>query len=127
MRRFLVFMILMIGGIGILLFNVKYKVVGLEQELSQVKRDINNSRQSIHILKAEWEHLNNPGRLQKLAQKYLNLIPLDQSHYLALSQIPFRDDAVISYVTETLQLTGILQEPPGDQKAILRQEPVKGR
>ncbi len=120
-------MILMIGGIGILLFNVKYKVVGLEQELSQVKRDINNSRQSIHILKAEWEHLNNPGRLQKLAQKYLNLIPLDQSHYLALSQIPFRDDAVISYVTETLQLTGILQEPPGDQKAILRQEPVKGR
>ena len=127
MRRFLVFMILMIGGIGILLFNVKYKVVGLEQELSQVKRDINNSRQSIHILKAEWEHLNNPGRLQKLAQKYLNLIPLDQSHYLALSQIPFRDDAVISYVTETLQLTGILQESPGDQKAILRQEPVKGR
>ncbi|HQS83452.1 MAG: hypothetical protein B7Y25_01770 [Alphaproteobacteria bacterium 16-39-46] len=127
MRRFLVFMILMIGGIGILLFNVKYKVVGLEQELSHVKRDITNSRQSIHILKAEWEHLNNPGRLQKLAQKYLNLIPLDQSHYLALSQIPFRDDAVISYVTETLQTEGILQESSGGQSSIPFQESVRGR
>ncbi|MBS0185556.1 MAG: hypothetical protein JSS34_04350 [Proteobacteria bacterium] len=127
MRRFLIFMILIIGGIGILLFNVKYKVVGLEQELSHVKRDINNSRQSIHILKAEWEHLNNPARLQKLAQKHLNLITLDQNHYLALSQIPFRDDAVISYVTETLKTEGILQEAGDSQKMLSQKESLKGR
>jgi len=127
MRRFLIFIIIIIGGVGILLFNVKYKVVGLEQELSQVKRDINNSRQSIHILKAEWEHLNNPARLQKLSQKYLNLIPLDQNHYLALSQIPFQEDAVISYVTETLKTEGILQEAFDSQKMPSQKESIKGR
>ncbi len=121
MRRLLFFMIFMIGGIGVLLFNVKYKVVGLEQELSSVKRDINHSRQSIHILKAEWEHLNNPTRLQKLAQKYLNLISLDQRHYLTLSQIPFRDDAVLSYVTDTLKTEGILQDVPS-QPLLLERE-----
>lgn len=119
-------MIFMIGGIGIFLFNVKYKVVALDQELSQVNRDINEAHQSIHILKAEWEHLNNPLRLQKLAQKYLNLIYLNQNHYLALSQIPFREDVVLSYVTDTLITEGILEETSDLREGALERE-SKGR
>lgn len=120
MRRILFFMFFLIGGVGILLFNVKYKVVGLEQELSLVKHEINNAKQSIHILKAEWEHLNNPTRLQKFAQKYLNLIPLDQTHYISLNQIPFREDAILSYVTDTLEMEGIL---PQDSTRLATKKP----
>ena len=84
-------------------------MVSLEQELSLTRREIENAQHSLHVLKAEWEHLNNPARLQKLAQKYLNVIPLDPTHYISLSQIPFREDAIVSFVTDTLEEEGILK------------------
>lgn len=124
MKRLLCLMIFIIGGIGIVLFNVKYKVVSLEQELSNMRRDIYSTRQSIHILKAEWEHLNNPLRLQKLAQKYLSLIPLDHTHYMSLSQIPFREDAVLSFVTDSMEEEGILEKGAGQGTESFMQEKI---
>lgn len=109
MGRWFIFMGLLIVLIGITLFHVKYKVVGLEQELAFTNKKIIESRQSIHILKAEWEHLNNPQRLQHLAQKHLNLIPFDQTHYIVLSQIPFREDPIVSLVQNTLKNDGLLE------------------
>ena len=103
MRRLSIFIGLFIIIIGITLFHVKYKVVGLEQELAFTNRKIIESQQSIHILKAEWEHLNNPARLQQLAQKHLHLVPFNQTHYVVLSQIPFREDPVVSLVEKTLR------------------------
>lgn len=107
MRRLFVFIGLFIIVIGITLFHVKYKVVELEQELASTNRKIIESQQSIHILKAEWEHLNNPARLQSLAQKHLHLVPFNQTHYLVLSHIPFQEDPVVSLVENTLKNEGL--------------------
>jgi cell division protein FtsL len=68
-----VFLALIVGGV---LFKVKYAVVEIEQKLAQTQDKIQRERENIHILRAEWSHLNEPQRLQKLAEKYLDLQPM---------------------------------------------------
>jgi cell division protein FtsL len=58
-------------SIGVILFKVKYEVVGLETQHQKIKKSIHEVKESIHILKAEWAHLANPERIQKLSIKYL--------------------------------------------------------
>lgn len=61
--------------IGFFLFQVKYAVVEVEQKLVKIVSKINKEKDNLHVLKAEWSHLNEPQRLQKLAEKYLEVIP----------------------------------------------------
>ena len=58
------------------LYHLKYKVSGMEKNLRIVKAKIAQERESIHILRAEWEYLNNPSRLQQLNEKFLHLNPV---------------------------------------------------
>jgi len=68
------FLLALLGGF--LLFKVKYEVVEIEQKLAQAQLQILREKETLHILKAEWSHLNEPQRLQKLAQKYLEIVPM---------------------------------------------------
>jgi cell division protein FtsL len=72
----LVFCFVVVVGGG--LFHIKYKVIDLETRLKNVHEKTLLTKESIKVLQAEWGYLNNPGRLQKLAQKYLTLLPPDQ-------------------------------------------------
>jgi len=60
-------------SLGVTLFVVKYQVQDLEQQLTDLNRAITEDRQAIHVLKAEWSHLNEPTRLKDLAERYLGL------------------------------------------------------
>ena len=55
------------------LFTVKYKVQDLEEKIDRTNQKIIESQQATHILKIEWAHLNEAERIERLAQKYLNL------------------------------------------------------
>ncbi len=48
----------------------------LEAELTGIERGIVNEERSIHVLRAEWAHLNEPGRLRQLAEKHLGMGPI---------------------------------------------------
>ncbi len=56
-------------------FRIKYTVMALEQQHRHIKRAISENQEAIHVLRAEWNHLNSPERLQKLAVKYLDIGP----------------------------------------------------
>jgi len=68
---------------GVALFVVKYQVQDLEDQLTAIDHQIVTERQTIHVLKAEWSHLNEPGRLRRLAVRHLDLVPLGYQQYLA--------------------------------------------
>ena len=55
------------------LFQIKYKVVELEDEIKTLNREIFKAEESIHILKAEWAYRTSPQRLDKLVQNHLGL------------------------------------------------------
>lgn len=73
-----------IAGIG--LFFLKYEVKSLERELARTEQRIEENRVAIHVLRAEWSHLNDPERLRRLAEKHLELEPVDPARVIALDQ-----------------------------------------
>ena len=76
------FLLALIGGF--ILFKVKYEVVEVEQKLTETCRLIAQEKANIHILKAEWSHLNEPQRLQALAEKYLDIMPMKTQQVAAI-------------------------------------------
>jgi cell division protein FtsL len=72
-RPAMMLIVLLALSLGVTLFVVKYQVQDLENQLVGVNREISDDRQAIHVLKAEWSHLNEPVRLRRLAERHLGL------------------------------------------------------
>ncbi len=79
-------------GLGFGLFQLKYQVQGLESELARTNRQILESEEAIHVLKAEWSYLNRPERIETLARKYLDLQPLSGKQFGSFADLPGRSD-----------------------------------
>ena len=75
---------------GVALFGVTYRVQALEEELARVNREILQERETLHVLRAEWSYLNEPGRLSALTRRYLELAPLQASQMAEIDDLPFR-------------------------------------
>ncbi|MEE8350898.1 MAG: hypothetical protein V3R37_01715 [Rhodospirillales bacterium] len=71
MRPTMVLNVLLAASLSLTLFVVKYHVQDLEEQLVGLNRSITNDKQAMHVLNAEWSHLNDPDRLKVLAKRYL--------------------------------------------------------
>ncbi len=92
MIRSATFVGLLIGSVlAVIVFGVKYEVQDLEAEYIELNRGIERERQSIHVLLAEWSHLNEPARLRNLAMRYLGAGGLSAANMGDLNDIPLRD------------------------------------
>lgn len=82
-------MVLILGTIllAFTLYQLKYKVSAIEKNLRIVKGRIAQERESIHILRAEWEYLNNPSRLQTLNEKFLHLNPVRTPRIITVDKL----------------------------------------
>lgn len=70
-------------------FIMKNRVQDLEKELSRINKTISEDLKTIHILKAEWSHLNNPERLRNLAEKHSDLNPVKAEQIISYASLPF--------------------------------------
>ncbi|WP_042693549.1 hypothetical protein [Azospirillum sp. B506] len=94
----------LIAAAGGVLFQTSYDVQDLEEKLAGLNRKIIQEQESIQVLKAEWSYLNDPTKLEQMAQAYLALQPTEPRQYMATDMIPMRPaDAVPPAV----------QTPPG--------------
>ena len=80
----------LVAAVGYAIFQVKYEVMQLEDELARVNRSIDNDRDAMRVLNAEWSYLNQPARLDQLRQRYLALTPIGRAQLGSLDQVPFR-------------------------------------
>ncbi|MBE6448000.1 MAG: hypothetical protein E7018_01710 [Alphaproteobacteria bacterium] len=71
---------------------MKNMVQELETELNTINSNIRNDIRSIHVLNAEWSHLNNPSRLRKLAAKHISLNPVQAEQIINYSALPFNHE-----------------------------------
>ena len=55
------------------LFHIKYQVRSLKQDYAELNRLIRYEETTLHVLSAEWSYLNNPTRLEQLAQSHLHM------------------------------------------------------
>jgi hypothetical protein len=73
-----------------MLFQVKFEVQALEKQLKSINAQIYNNQQAIHVLTAEWSHLNEPSRLTELNERYLRLVPIAAGQLARLDDLPPR-------------------------------------
>lgn len=72
-RTFIVFAFAAISGA--LLLHTSQTVQDAQSRLEGYERTIENEKEQIRLLKAEWASLNRPERLEKLANEFLDVLP----------------------------------------------------
>ena len=121
-NRGLLFWSLAAIGTAIGLFSVKYRVQDLEEKIDRTNQKIIESQQATHILQIEWDYLNEAERIERLAQKNLNLeqasikqvVRLDS---LATSSVPPRRDSPLPSPPRTGTDVPSSSKPGGDRVA----------
>lgn len=94
-------------GLAALVFHIKHEVMALAHQHRDIKLAIQKVDENLHVLKAEWSHLNNPTRLQKLVHTYLpKLKPINK--VIAMNQLSFGQ--VPHKLAETSQKPSAQQE-----------------
>jgi hypothetical protein len=78
------------GLVGVGLFQLKHEVQSLDEELVRLNRQIAEEHRNIHVLKAEWSYINQPQRLERLAQRHLDLVPMKPQQITRLGDLPRR-------------------------------------
>ena len=89
MIRTTTFMSLLLGAVlTVVLFSLESQVRSLEDELTALDRSIVTESQAIHVLNAEWSYLNDPWRLRRLAERFLELTPVRPEQLGSLGELP---------------------------------------
>ena len=105
-RPAMILITLLATSLSLTLFMVKYQVQDLEGELVEYNRSMTEDRQAIHVLKAEWSHLNQPSRLRDLAERYLGLGALDSGQIGKANEFfPGRDE--VNGLPDGLSVDGV--------------------
>lgn len=75
---------------GALLFVLKYHVKSQETELNRIHKEILKNKREIHMLEAEWAHLNDPQRLRELVKTQTNWQIIGADQIVEMDIIPMR-------------------------------------
>lgn len=87
---FLWLLLAALAGYG--LFQVKYQVVSLEEELARLNAATLREQNQIHVLEAEWSYLNQPQRLEELNERFVHLKPINPVQFAGIASIPMRPE-----------------------------------
>jgi hypothetical protein len=82
------------------LFNVAFEVSAQQERLALLNDEIRTEREAIHVLRAEWTHLNQPERLADLSNRYLNMEPVTVASVADLDTVPRRLPKSLLAVTD---------------------------
>ena len=93
MRQTTLLFLLCAAALSLSLFTLKYQVQDLDDELTRIDQQAIADERAIHVLQAEWSHLNNPARLRALSERHLGLQRISGRQIGSVEQVPLREDA----------------------------------
>jgi hypothetical protein len=71
-------------------YTIKYDTLLHGEQLAKLKQQSLKEREAIAVLKAEWQHINRPDRLQVLSERHLQLQPLAATQLVRFADVPNR-------------------------------------
>ncbi|HUN39112.1 MAG TPA: hypothetical protein VMU81_02360 [Acetobacteraceae bacterium] len=74
-------------GSGLYLYQVKHRVKVLDDQIAAIAKSTDTLREQTRMLSAEWTLLNDPERLRKLADEFLNLQPVSPEQFTSLADL----------------------------------------
>lgn len=75
------------AGSGLYLYQVKQRAFALDAQLRSTFHGIDVAREKTRMLRADWALMNDPERLQSLANQYLTLQPMAPAQLMTLDQL----------------------------------------
>ncbi len=88
---------LVAGAAALGVFQVKYRAESLADQVASLQRDVDQEKEKLLLLKAEWSYLIQPARIQKLAENFysrLQLQPLEAGQITSIDLLPERPVSV---------------------------------
>lgn len=82
---------------GAWLYQVKHQVAMKDRELVEIRRQTEQARQRLDILRAEWALLNEPDRLRQTAMRVLSLEPMQPQHFARATDLDRRLPAAVAF------------------------------
>ena len=75
-------------------YKIKFESTVQAERVAKLGAEIRRERDHIASLRAEWAQLDNPARIQALAQRHLKLRPIDPTQIEPLDHLPERPEPV---------------------------------
>lgn len=94
-------------------YSVKYETLYYVEQVAKLKAQVQRERDIIAVLRAEWQYLDRPDRLQEAADQHLDLQPMKIQQLARLSDLPDRPEREdeIARKLEALGLLGPTETP----------------
>lgn len=93
MRLLHLLMIGLLVAAAVYVYEIKLDSARQAERLAKLRGELRKERDAIAALRAEWTRLDNPVRIQGLAQRHLELKPLDAMQFDTLDHLPERPAA----------------------------------
>ena len=92
MKKFLINVFFLTVAIfsGVALFTLKYQVKEKETELKRIHVNILKTKRDLHMLEAEWAHLNDPKRLKAIVTNQTNWQVIKSEQLVKVDDLPIK-------------------------------------
>jgi hypothetical protein len=83
--------LLVIGGLllaAAYVYRIKFEATVQAERLAKLRDEVRHERDKIAALRAEWGELDEPARIQALAQRFLKLGPIAPTQFDSLAHLP---------------------------------------
>jgi len=75
-------------GTAVWVYSIKYETIFYAEQVKKLEHRLDKERDAIVVLQAEWQFLNQPGRLQALSDRFLQAKPLEPRQIIRPSELP---------------------------------------
>ena len=110
-NRASILFILLTSFVCIYTFNIKYLAISLADGIRKVGKDIQNEKRRSKLLKAEWQALTAPNRINVLAKKFLN-----SEKHMETVRLYHGGESVLFQRKSAAELNEIIEEHKTDGK-----------
>jgi hypothetical protein len=106
-------------------YSIKYDTIYQQEQVAKLKAQMKQERDAIAVLKAEWQHLNRPDRLQAAVERHLDLQPMNIKQLARLSDLPDRPKRQDEIGMKLQDLLGATATPKAASGSLSTQTPKR--
>ncbi|NWG47124.1 MAG: hypothetical protein HXY25_11340 [Alphaproteobacteria bacterium] len=77
-----------VAALAVALYMVRYETEATAERIAATRAAQETAHAQIRVLKAEWSLVNQPDRLERLSEKFLDLAPLSAPQLVSLDALP---------------------------------------
>lgn len=111
-------------------YRIKFDATVQAERLAKLRGELRHERDTIAALRAEWEQLDSPARIETLAKRFLPLRPIAPTQFDALDRLPERPAQDVAASADPIgdmienleqpnrvEVTGTVVAPPNADRA----------